>query len=81
MTSIAELPDVVFSTPSDVIRDVRAARGAQKRRQEMGFARRREVLDSWRSDRAANGVMVLGRRKVPTPALASNLLRASEAKR
>lgn len=109
MTSTAALPDVIFSTPSDVMRDVRAARGAQKRWQEMGFVRRRAILDAWRADlaanadalaetisaemgkpipdakfeiamtlehlawAAANAEKVLGRRKVATSALTSNL--------
>ena len=54
MTQVHAQPGVAFDSPSDVIRDVQSARRAQKRWQDMGFAKRRKVLDAWRSDLARN---------------------------
>ena len=109
MTTLTGAPAVAGATTSDVIGAVTSARNAQKRWQEMGFAKRRAVLDAWRADlaqhsdalaeimtsemgkprsdaifeiamalehlawAAKNAGKILGRRKVATSALTSNL--------
>ncbi|WP_333619565.1 aldehyde dehydrogenase family protein [Dietzia sp.] len=109
MTTTLPTPTPIFDTPADVERAVAGARKASARWQQMGFEKRRGLLDAWRADLAKNAdriaetlseemgkphsdamfeiVMalehlawaaknaekVLGRRRVATSALTSNL--------